>query len=92
MAIRFTKRSREAGCFPPDFLDAVDVGEHSGGLVESMAHLSQQYQEQARAALSTLTMVAGFAVWGLVAILLICLIFRFALVYINILNNAANMK
>ena len=82
----------EAGCFPPDFLDAVDVGEHSGRLVESMAHLSRQYQEQARAALSTLTMVAGFAVWGLVAILLVCLIFRFALVYINMLNNAANMK
>ena len=41
----------EAGCFPPDFLDSVEVGEHSGKLVESMAHLSRQYQEQARAAL-----------------------------------------
>jgi type IV pilus assembly protein PilC len=51
-----------AGCFPPDFLDALQVGEHSGKLVESTDHLSRQYQDQARAALATLTMLAGFAV------------------------------
>ena len=78
----------EAGCFPPDFLDSVEVGEHSGRLVESMAHLSRQYQEQARAALATLTMVAGIAVWGLVAILIICLIFRLAFFYIGVINGA----
>ena len=77
----------EAGCFPPDFLDSVEVGEHSGKLVESMAHLSRQYQEQARAALATLTMLAGFAVWGLVAILIICLIFRLAFFYIGEINK-----
>jgi type II secretory pathway component PulF len=80
---------REAGCFPADFLDSVDVGEHSGRLVESMAHLSQQYQEQARAALATLTMIAGLVVWGLVAILIITLIFRLAFFYIGVLNGAA---
>jgi type IV pilus assembly protein PilC len=77
-----------AGCFPPDFLDSVDVGEHSGRLVESMAHLSRQYQEQARAALATLTMAAGICVWALVAILIICLIFRLFSFYFNTLNNA----
>jgi type IV pilus assembly protein PilC len=82
----------EAGCFPPDFLDSVEVGEHSGKLVESMAHLSRQYQDQARAALTTLMTLAGFAVWGLVAILIICLIFRLAFFYINMLNNAAQMN
>ena len=79
----------EAGCFPPDFLDSVEVGEHSGKLVESMALLSQQYQEQARAALATLTMIAGFAVWAMVAILIICLIFRLAFFYINTITDLA---
>ncbi len=80
----------EAGCFPADFLDSVQVGEESGKLVESMALLSRQYQEQARAALSTLTMLAGFAVWGLVAILIICLIFRLFSFYLGVLNGALN--
>jgi type II secretory pathway component PulF len=79
----------EAGCFPPDFLDSVHVGEHSGRLVESMAHLSRQYQEQARAALATLTMIAGIAVWAAVAILIICLIFRLALFYIGTISDLA---
>jgi type IV pilus assembly protein PilC len=82
---------QEAGCFPPDFLDSVEVGEESGKLVESMAHLSRQYQDQARAALTTLIMLAGFAVWGLVAILIICVIFRLAFFYINMLNAAGQM-
>jgi type IV pilus assembly protein PilC len=78
----------EAGCFPPDFLDALQVGEHSGKLVESMALLSRQYQEQARAALATLTMVAGFAVWAAVALLIIALIFRLFMFYLGMINAA----
>jgi len=76
-----------AGCFPPDFLDALQVGEHSGKLVESMAHLSRQYQDQARAALATLTMLAGFAVWAMVALLIILLIFRIFSFYLGMLKS-----
>jgi type IV pilus assembly protein PilC len=78
---------RRAGVFPYDFLDALDVGERSGKLVESMAMLSRQYQEQARAALVTLTKVAGYAVWMLVALAIIAVIFRLFIFYVNTINS-----
>ena len=79
---------RGAGCFPADFLDSLHVGEQSGRLVESMALLSRQYQDQARRALATLTKIAGFAVWAVVASLIISLIFRLFSFYLGILNGA----
>ena len=77
-----------AGCFPVDFLDTLQVGEQSGQLVESMAWLSRQYQDHARTALATLTMVAGFAVWAVVAGLIIVLIFRLFMFYLGAINDA----
>ena len=76
-----------AGGFPDDFLDSLQVGEQSGNLVESMAHLSNVYQEQARAALSVLATIGGFAVWVAVAAIIIVAIFRLAMFYINTLNG-----
>ncbi len=77
-----------AGGFPIDFLDALAVGEQSGKLDESMARLSEQYQQQARAALATLTVLAGFAVWGMVALLIIALILRIFSFYLGAINDA----
>jgi type IV pilus assembly protein PilC len=71
------------GVFPPDFLDALDVGETSGRLTETLNNLSEQYQDQARRALQALTQIAGFAVWAFVAALIIVVIFRIARVYIG---------
>jgi type IV pilus assembly protein PilC len=76
-----------AGCFPTDFLDAVAVGEQSGELVESMARLSQLYQDQAYAALAALNVLAGFAVYAAVAMVIILLIFRLAGFYFGTLNE-----
>ena len=59
-----------------DFLDTLAVGEESGQMAESMGVLARQYQEQARAALAILMMLAGWAVWAAIATLLIVLIFR----------------
>ena len=69
----------EAGGYPRDFLDTLEVGEHSGRIPESMGKLSEQYQEKARRAMATLTMVAGFVVWAMVAVLLAFLIIRIAM-------------
>lgn len=74
--------------FPHDFLDALEVGEHSGRLPESMAVLSRQYQDRARQALGVLTTLAGFAVWALVALLIILLIFRIFMFYLGTINEA----
>jgi type IV pilus assembly protein PilC len=81
----------ETQAFPRDFLDTLEVGERSGRLPESMAILAQQYQEQARRSMTTLTVLAGFAVWGLVAVIIIMMIFRLAFFYLNILNDAAGI-
>ena len=68
------------------------MGERAGRLPESMAILSQQYQEQARRSMVTLTVLAGFAVWALVAVIIIAMIFRLAFFYIGILNDAAGIR
>ena len=80
-----------AGGYPADFLDAMHVGEETGSLVESMGHLSKQYQDRAKVALATLMMLAGFAVWCLVAAVIIVFIFRFFMFYIGTINDALKM-
>jgi len=77
------------GAYPREFLDTVEVGEQSGRLPESMAILSRQYQDRARRALATLTMLAGFAVWAVVAAIIIVMIFRLAFFYIGTIEDAA---
>jgi type IV pilus assembly protein PilC len=77
-----------AGCFPIEFLDALQVGEQSGQLVESMAHLSRQYQEQARTTIAVLAKLTGMAVWALVAAFIIFLIFRVFSFYLGMIKSA----
>jgi type II secretory pathway component PulF len=74
------------------FLDAVQVGEDSGRLIQSMRHLSAEYQDESRVAMHTLTLLLGYAVWGLVAVVIIFLIFRVFGAYAQILNDASKMR
>lgn len=79
------------GRYPRDFLDTLEVGEESGRISESMAVLSEQYRERANAALATLTMLAGFAVWAMVALLLVVIIIRiFMVAYLQPINDLLN--
>ncbi|MFO0847448.1 MAG: type II secretion system F family protein [Gemmataceae bacterium] len=82
-----------AGCgrhlFPDDFLDAVQVGEVSGQLTEVMRKQSDRYRDEATRQLKTLTSFAGGAVYALVGLMLVVLIFKMAMtVYVNPLNDA----
>ena len=77
--------------FPKEFLDVLEVGEQSGKLAESMDHLASQYRDRAKVALATLTMLAGFAVWCMVAAVIIALIFRFFMFYVGTINSALKM-
>lgn len=77
-----------AGGYPVEFLDNVRVGEESGNLAESMELLSRQYSERAAAALRVITMLAGLAVWMVIAAIIIALIFRLAMFYIGTINEA----
>ena len=76
------------GAFPAEFLDVLAVGEQSGRIVESMERLSRQYQDHARTALETLNVIAGFAVWGIVAAIIILMIFRLFGFYLGQINDA----
>jgi type II secretory pathway component PulF len=80
-----------SGAFPSDFIDALQVAEDSGQMVESMDRLSRRYQEESEMAMQTLTKIAGFAVWALVAGLITLMIFRLAGFYLNTINNALRM-
>lgn len=75
--------------YPLEFIDALETGERSGRLPETMAILSRQYQEKAQQALGVLTMAAGFLVWAMVALLIVLLIVRiFTTAYLGPINNA----
>ncbi|MGD9645314.1 MAG: type II secretion system F family protein [Pirellulales bacterium] len=92
--VRDVQRGREISealadtrAFPADFLDALEVGERSGRLPETMRLLSAQYEEHARRALATLTMLAGFAVWAGVALLIAAVVIRLFMYYVGTING-----
>jgi type II secretory pathway component PulF len=80
-----------SGAFRSDFVDALQVAEESGQIVESTERLSRRYQEEAEIALQTLTKLAGFAVWAIVAALVTLMIFRLFGFYLKTINDALKM-
>jgi type II secretory pathway component PulF len=74
--------------FPEEFVQAVRVGEESGSLPETMKHLGGQYRQQAEAATAVLATCGGFAVWGLIALAIIAVIFRLAGFYVGTIYDA----
>ncbi len=77
------------GSFPIHFIDAVQVGEQSGQLVESMGNLSTQYQAEARSAMNVITAILGVVVMGLIAMIIIYFIYQvFMNAYLGPINDA----
>lgn len=66
----------ETGAIPRELLDAIEVGEQSGMLAETMQRQAREYQERAATAVKVLGQALGYAVWFAVMALLILLIFR----------------
>lgn len=81
----------ESDAYPADFLDMLKVGEQAGTVVESMERLSHQYRSKAEAAMEVMRVFAFFAAFGLIAALIIMMIFRLAFFYIGMLYNAGQM-
>ena len=83
----------ETGAFPFEFVESVRVGEESGRLVESMAHLSDEYQDQARLAMNTLSVLMGMGVFMLIGAVIIFAIYQiFTRAYLGPINDALRMK
>ncbi|MBX3420492.1 MAG: type II secretion system F family protein [Pirellulaceae bacterium] len=87
----FADAFEKSAVLPDDFVDAVRIGEISGTETESLDRLASQYQQQATAALVTVANLASVAVWIAIAGLIVWMIFRMALQYVNLLNNAVTM-
>lgn len=81
----------ETHLFPEEYLELVRVGEATGTVPETLERLSPQLEEQARRSLSAMTAVLAWIIWGMVAMLIIFFIFRIALMYVGMLNDAATM-
>jgi type IV pilus assembly protein PilC len=79
------------GAFPADFVEALEVAEESGAVVESMGRLSKRYEEEAESALKLITTLAGVSVALVVMALIVFMIFRIAGFYIGTINDAINM-
>ena len=79
----------ESQLFPEDYLHMVSVGETSGTVPEMLHRLSPQFEDQARRSLKAMTAVVSWLVWGAVATFIVYFIFRFFVMYVGILNDAA---
>lgn len=66
------------GLFPEDFIQRIDIAEHSGTDAESIEHLSQEYDERAKQAIKVLAGTATVVIRVTVMLVLIFLIFRLA--------------
>ncbi len=75
--------------FPDDFLEALDIGERSGRIPESMAHLAQQYQDKGRLAIRALSVLGWIVTFMVIAGVIISLIFKLAFFYVGTINELA---
>jgi type II secretory pathway component PulF len=82
-----TEALREARVFPPEFLDIMANAEEGGRVPEVMRHQAEYYEDESRRRLTILSRAAGWVVYGIVAILLIFMIFRMYLSYFGLYSS-----
>jgi type IV pilus assembly protein PilC len=78
-----------SGLFPNEVLELVRVGEATGTVPEALERLSPELEARARRSLDALTAMLGIVIWAMVAMVIIFLVFRVAMIYIGMLNDAA---
>jgi type II secretory pathway component PulF len=72
---QFHEALERTGAFSTDFLAALQNAELSGTESESLTRMSDEYQRQAQAATTTLTVISTIVIWALVIALLVFMIF-----------------
>ena len=77
--------------FPTDYLQVVATAEETGTIPEQLDRLSHLFDEEARRAMSRLTMLLSGAIWLCVTGLIVFFIFRIAMLYVGTINDAARM-
>ena len=72
----FNEALQDTGAFPEEFIHRLATAELSGTQPDAMLRLAQEYQERAQAVAKSLTQIANFVVWALVASIIIFFIYR----------------
>ena len=80
----------ETGLFQGETLEAIELGEDSGRLAETLDKHFRQLKSQVRTAMARITYTASALIWLFIAALLIMIIFRVFSMYINGLEERAS--
>ena len=81
---------RDTGVFDQGMIDAVQVGEDTGRLAESLEVHSKQLDRKVDTAFQALAVLAGIGVWIAIGVFIIFMIFRLASFYFGIIDDALN--
>ena len=81
---------RDTGVFDQGMIDAVQIGEDTGKLAESLEVHSKQLDSKVDTAFQALAVLAGIAVWVAIGAFIIFMIFRLASFYLGIIDDALN--
>lgn len=75
--------------FPPELCEAIEVAEVTGQVSEVTERLADQYRDEAARRMKMAAQFTSWAIYGLMALLLVVLIFSIAMnVYVNPLRDA----
>jgi type IV pilus assembly protein PilC len=85
----FTEAVTNSDMFPIEFVEMVSVGEESGTVPETLHRLGPQFENDARRSLKRLTGACSMLTWLCVATFIVIFVFRVALFYIGMINDAA---
>jgi type IV pilus assembly protein PilC len=77
--------------FTTEFLQFVATAEETGTVPEQLDRMSHLFEEDAHRAMKRMTAIMSGTVWFLVAGIVIFFIFRIALIYVGMLNDAVKM-
>lgn len=75
--------------FPDEFREAVLVGEETGNLSEVMERLAERYREESERRLRSAAQYTSWAIYGMVALMIIFAIFKIASLYLGAIGSAA---
>jgi type IV pilus assembly protein PilC len=79
----------KSGLFPEDLRRILSVAEEAGRMDEVLRQQAEHYHEEAGRRLTVLTVLLSVCVWLFVGACIVLAIFRIALAYIDLINQAA---
>jgi type IV pilus assembly protein PilC len=85
-----TEALKSVALFPEEFIEMVSVAEESGTVPEALHRMSPQFEEEAHRSLQLLSRAVSGLVWLCVAGFIVMFIFKVAMWYVGMLNDAGN--